>query len=1128
MATNIRKSVDPDDIAKFYEFDETNDFKLGTGAFGSVYKALHKPSNYHVAMKVIDKTLDDYWTTSDSVDREIEILALLPRAHNIMECFEVLETNVKLYIVGDLFDGEELFNVVNNKLRLSEADACHYFYNLIKITQCLESHCIAHRDIKAENILVNVEKDLLMMVDFGFAVKFKAGEHLGEFSGSRLYAAPEILTKERHDPIKADIWSLGVLLYYMLAGVLPFYDTNEKDLSTLIIMGEFKMPSIINQEAQDLIRQILNTSAFERPSFDDILNHPWMDVRKLHGKDIHSIDWSVEYQIIEREAKARVISETLADSAKMDIFGVTDKKEIEAKLAEEVRNPLITYLRVIFGKLVTERVDQIKVEIDEEICMSDPSDEKNEPLVAMVKSKVKSDKIANATPSRGVKSSSSEEFDLDAEFDDTKKTVNNETLGGYRPYLNAKYSMNTLVSDTKIYGCLHSKTIVPKRDKRLKKRCASNLFMIPGSDEKSTSDFKYILRKGVSTIIDIGIFDFPTSKAESATMGHIPDFRTQISPSTFLDDQTPLNPTENEPQYEDNFSLRMCRNRILPDDLESEATIRFRDVTTPFRKASDEPDEYRWNESPITSSRFCLTSDLDDRPIYLDLSSFSGCRRQVEKAGGYDSDLSNSYDRNSADRHRSQFSLSPVGEQIELPGTDEQLYHGKRLFQIDLLQVECEEASKDETSSVAEDIHPEQYSCIVAHSSILEIASSDDVIPCYLPQRGESPELQNTGSHSKAIVQKLLREDSYFGQMFRKKHQRFTSSIESLSNINRLHVSRQASNYSYQTMGIMDVNLNPIKSGPLKEYLQEALSKGELQNIKVPQFSARNCNSKIPSFDYRRLTTASCQQSEASISRRSYEDVKAADAASQFTGSTLRESLGKMYKTLKMPTARLQKAFSKESPREPRRQLRLRSEAGSPCKPKTALDVVQFDSMQDADLQREIAELRAGAQDSFADFTNIEAVAQDLRSLRPAFEEAEDDDRASSELTCTDKTAATERKTPFQIHPLRGLDPDSFVLRGLDLVTELSAGVAMRLVKAILLKNGLDPYMVGRRYADEEQHRVQMLARGDRDHGGGPGRPAHVGCERGRGRRGPAADQRADGQPRADIRSRIDLSGISG
>lgn len=1067
MADVIRALATVDHISDQYQFEEDDQYRIGAGAFGSVYKAVHRASGQLVAIKVIDKTDDQYWTNSDGIDREIEILALLPKAHNIMECFEVLETDDKIYIVGEYFQGEELFNVVNNKLKLSEADACHYFYNLIKIMQSLEKQCIAHRDIKADNILVNVEKDLLMLIDFGFAVKYQPKELLSESCGTLLYAAPELHTKERYDPVKADIWSLGVLLYFMLSGFLPFYHQDPSMLSSYVMMGEYKMLSVINKEAQDLIRQLLCTSASERPGFQTILSHPWMNVRKLHGRDVHSVDWDMEYQIIESLAKERVLKDVMASEEKQRNFGITSEKDFEEITSRRERHPLLAYLRIVNNQLTRERVDQIKQELEEEEELEGSDDLVNEPSVAVVKSRVHSDKIANA--SRAVKSESSEEFDLDAEYDDTMKTVNNESKGGYRPYKNAKQTSNALLPDSKMYGFLQCKTIIPKRNRRLRKRCGSTIFMQNGSEEFDGSNtVKHIMRRGVSSFMELGLMESPTEIESENMLEDMIKLQGHQSLTTYRgDEDTPIERGFNKIEHQNSFTVFVNKLRILPDNLESDATRRHWDASTPLqRDVHEEPEEYRWNVSPISTTRYSREGELDVTPLNLDLSSISGSKKHTSRIDPQDSDFSSSNEKSFQEKQRSKFSLLPVKEEVECAVGGSPVLQIKS-FHIDLLKVECDTVS-DSDSPRVNNIRPMETSCMISHLDIQETAGFNEILPCNLEPKHEPPQIQAKKYHGREVVEKLLLGNTYISQLFRKKHRRFASSIDELAGSIRSQPKSEISDESKEETYTSIVDLKPLPTIPNSELGHvETRSPSKKPADYPPLLSSRYPKTDSEPQNYRRTATASVANLTENMTHRTKSKEMTNDSggcASQYTGPGLKKNIDRLYRHLKIPVSKLrEKNVNVENGK-----LKLKSESGSPVKIRNTIGLEKCETMPQTELMKEIADIRAATTSKFDNFTNIESFAEELRCLRPAFEEEEqeDEDRVSSQLSGTDKTAASIKAPPFQVYPLRGMDPDCFMPRGLDLVTDLSTNVVKRIIKAILLKNGLDPYMVLFCYAD--------------------------------------------------------------
>ena len=133
---------------------------------------------------------------------------------------------------------------------------------------------VVHRDLKPENLLLDHNNNI-KLVDFGLSNLYKEGEKLKTACGSPCYAAPEMIRGERYHGLGADIWSSGVILYAMVCGYLPFEDQNTKKLYQKIIKAEYKMPSFLSTECQDLLNLILNPQPESRYRIEDIRRHPW-------------------------------------------------------------------------------------------------------------------------------------------------------------------------------------------------------------------------------------------------------------------------------------------------------------------------------------------------------------------------------------------------------------------------------------------------------------------------------------------------------------------------------------------------------------------------------------------------------------------------------------------------------------------------------------------------------------------------------------------------------------------------------------------------------------------------------------------------------------------------------------
>ncbi|KAF2305232.1 hypothetical protein GH714_003239 [Hevea brasiliensis] len=186
----------------------------------------------------------------DQIKREISVMRLV-RHPNIVELYEVMATKTKVYFVLEYIKGGELFNKVA-KEKLKEDVARKYFEQLISAIDYCHSRGVSHRDLKPENLLLD-EDGNLKVSDFGLSALAECKRQDGllhTMCGTPAYVAPEVVKRKGYDGSKADIWSCGVILYVLLAGYLPFYDTNLMEMYRKIAKAEFISPSWFAPETQ--------------------------------------------------------------------------------------------------------------------------------------------------------------------------------------------------------------------------------------------------------------------------------------------------------------------------------------------------------------------------------------------------------------------------------------------------------------------------------------------------------------------------------------------------------------------------------------------------------------------------------------------------------------------------------------------------------------------------------------------------------------------------------------------------------------------------------------------------------------------------------------------------------------
>ncbi|XP_070544950.1 maternal embryonic leucine zipper kinase-like isoform X2 [Ptychodera flava] len=274
-----------DAIKRRYHFKET----IGSGGFAKVKLATHILTGDRVAIKIMDKR-----SLGDDLPRvKTEIMAMKELVHqHICRLYEVVETQHKIFMVLEYCPGGELFDYIVAKDRLREGEARMFFRQIVSAVAYIHEMGYAHRDLKPENLLLD-EDQSLKLIDFGLAAKPKGGmdDHLETCCGSPAYAAPELISGREYLGAEADVWSMGVLLYALLCGFLPFDDDNIAFLYRKIQQGKYEEPAWLSDSSRDIIRQMLQTNPKKRIAVHELLDHPW--VVKSYGIPV---DWKSKYK----------------------------------------------------------------------------------------------------------------------------------------------------------------------------------------------------------------------------------------------------------------------------------------------------------------------------------------------------------------------------------------------------------------------------------------------------------------------------------------------------------------------------------------------------------------------------------------------------------------------------------------------------------------------------------------------------------------------------------------------------------------------------------------------------------------------------------------------------------------
>nr|XP_058947558.1 MAP/microtubule affinity-regulating kinase 3-like isoform X5 [Pocillopora verrucosa] len=248
---------------------------IGKGNFAKVKLAKHVPTGKEVAIKIIDKTQLNP-NSLQKLFREVRIMKFLDHP-NIVKLYEVIETDKTLYLVMEYASGGEVFDYLVAHGRMKEKEARAKFRQIVSAVQyCHQKHVI-HRDLKAENLLLDADMNI-KIADFGFSNEFTPGNKLDTFCGSPPYAAPELFQGKKYDGPEVDVWSLGVILYTLVSGSLPFDGQNLKELRERVLRGKYRIPFYMSTDCENLLKRFLVLNPMKRSRLEQIMSDKWMNL----------------------------------------------------------------------------------------------------------------------------------------------------------------------------------------------------------------------------------------------------------------------------------------------------------------------------------------------------------------------------------------------------------------------------------------------------------------------------------------------------------------------------------------------------------------------------------------------------------------------------------------------------------------------------------------------------------------------------------------------------------------------------------------------------------------------------------------------------------------------------------
>ena len=242
---------------------------IGEGNFGKVKYGTHILTSQPVAIKFINKNRLIRPGDMERIKNEMNII-YSSNHPNILKAYEIFEDESNYYIVMERPERGDLFNYICSKGRLSLDEASFIYFQLVNAVSYLQKMKIAHRDLKPENILLT-EDFILKIGDFGLSKYYKnKNVRMSTICGSPCYSAPEMLRGNKYRPYPIDVWGIGIILYCMVCGALPFEDTKEDDLIRKVVQCDYNCPYYINQNVRALFKRIFCSNPNERITMEEL------------------------------------------------------------------------------------------------------------------------------------------------------------------------------------------------------------------------------------------------------------------------------------------------------------------------------------------------------------------------------------------------------------------------------------------------------------------------------------------------------------------------------------------------------------------------------------------------------------------------------------------------------------------------------------------------------------------------------------------------------------------------------------------------------------------------------------------------------------------------------------------
>jgi len=349
LGLDISKALSKVNLPIFHEGCKGNTFrsiyqlnaKLKAGAFATVCLGTHRATGKRVAIKCVSRKK---LPISDDVAifSEVDVLASLDHPY-ITKLVDFFIEEECYFIVMEYMEGGDLFDRIGRKSSYDESDARDLCIKMLEAVKHCHENSIAHCDLKPKNLLLQSMDDdsSVKLADFGFATRVHAPESLDKQCGTPYFVAPEILLRKRYDQ-KADMWSVGVIIYCLLSGRLPFVGKKHLELFKSIISGVYTFDeeewNDISSDAKDLIQNLLVIDPSKRLSASEALQSRWLFVNRRVLRRTSLLSTSTRMRTF--NARLKLKSAILATQSVMKWKILTRNSLAEKKAREDHLNEM--------------------------------------------------------------------------------------------------------------------------------------------------------------------------------------------------------------------------------------------------------------------------------------------------------------------------------------------------------------------------------------------------------------------------------------------------------------------------------------------------------------------------------------------------------------------------------------------------------------------------------------------------------------------------------------------------------------------------------------------------------------------------------------------------------------------